>query len=379
MDYPGKIHLIQDDGKLIGMSQSPYESEELLQILLSEYPDLLAGDQINAHAPRIWLLVSQETPLPSEHDGPARWSVDHLFLDQDAIPTIVEVKRSTDTRIRREVVGQMLEYAANATTYWPANDLRLMFERRCVKDGLNPDELLHDFLGEDAEPDDYWGKVETNLKTGMLRMLFVSDKIPEELHRIIEFMNTYMSPAEILGVEIGQYKGKGLKALVSRVVGQTAETQARKTQRKTRQWDDVSFFEQAQRSNRTIEAEGLEKIFRWAVDRTLEIKWGTGWKHGTFSASQRCGDELTQILFASTEGYVEFGFSHYSKSSPFSDLDMRKTLMRRLNDIRGINIQPDKLDKYPRAYLANISASGIDQMLSVYDWFLSEIDRHASD
>ena len=51
-------------------------------------------------------------------DGVERWSVDHLLLDQDAIPTLVEVKRSSDSRIRREVVGQMLDYAANAVTYW---------------------------------------------------------------------------------------------------------------------------------------------------------------------------------------------------------------------------------------------------------------------
>ena len=42
--------------------------------------------------------------IPGNEDGAGRWSVDHLFLDQDAIPTLVEVKRSTDTRIRREVV-----------------------------------------------------------------------------------------------------------------------------------------------------------------------------------------------------------------------------------------------------------------------------------
>jgi hypothetical protein len=57
-----------------------------------------------------------------------RWSVDHLFLDQDAVPTIVEVKRSTDTRIRREVVGQMLDYAANAVVYWPVEAIRAEFE-----------------------------------------------------------------------------------------------------------------------------------------------------------------------------------------------------------------------------------------------------------
>ena len=38
--------------------------------------------------------------------------MDHLYIDQNAWPTLVEVKRSKDTRIRREVVGQMMDYAA---------------------------------------------------------------------------------------------------------------------------------------------------------------------------------------------------------------------------------------------------------------------------
>jgi hypothetical protein len=39
------------------------------------------------------------------------------------VPTLVEVKRSDDTRIRREVVGQMLDYAANGVVYWPGEVL----------------------------------------------------------------------------------------------------------------------------------------------------------------------------------------------------------------------------------------------------------------
>ena len=49
------------------------------------------------------------------------------------MPTLVEVKRSDDTRIRREVVGQMLDYAANGVVYWPAERLRADFESRCAK------------------------------------------------------------------------------------------------------------------------------------------------------------------------------------------------------------------------------------------------------
>src|SRR5262249_30776823 len=71
--------------------------------------------------------------------APARRSLDHLYLDQDAIPTLVEVKRSQDTRIRREVVGQMLDYASNAVVYWPVEEIRKQFEKTCEISGKNPD------------------------------------------------------------------------------------------------------------------------------------------------------------------------------------------------------------------------------------------------
>jgi hypothetical protein len=57
--------------------------------------------------PRRWIVVAREVGLPSEDAGADRWSVAHRLLAPDGIPTLVEVKRSSDTRIRREVVGQM--------------------------------------------------------------------------------------------------------------------------------------------------------------------------------------------------------------------------------------------------------------------------------
>jgi len=83
------VFLIQDDGRLVEMKERLYPSEDLLQELLAKYPNLLAGNQINIDKPRKWLLVSREAALPSEENGANRWSIDHLFLDQDAIPTLV--------------------------------------------------------------------------------------------------------------------------------------------------------------------------------------------------------------------------------------------------------------------------------------------------
>jgi hypothetical protein len=82
--------------------------------------------------------VGREAALPDADDATGRWSVDHLFLDQDAVPTLVEVKRSSDTRIRREVVGQMLDYAANRVVYWPLDQLREFFARHASATAATP-------------------------------------------------------------------------------------------------------------------------------------------------------------------------------------------------------------------------------------------------
>ena len=176
----GGIYLVQG-GDLVEMAEQDYASEARLQELLAKYPNLLAGDQIDSDEPRRWLLVSREVSLASEEDGTGRWSVDHLFLDQDAVPTIVEVKRSTDTRIRREVVGQMLDYAANAVVYWPLETLRARFgESR-----EDPQQDLLDFMDDlSADPEEFWRKVKTNLQAGKVSLIVVADEIPVELRRL---------------------------------------------------------------------------------------------------------------------------------------------------------------------------------------------------
>ncbi len=56
-----KIFLVSEiEDKLTPMIETDYESEDILQVLLSRYPDLLPGDQISPENPRQWLLVSRK-------------------------------------------------------------------------------------------------------------------------------------------------------------------------------------------------------------------------------------------------------------------------------------------------------------------------------
>jgi hypothetical protein len=92
----GKIFLIDEHGEPVKeMAERPYESEEILQRLLEGTPDLLPGEQMNPDAPRNWLLVKRELGVPDGEDKSDRWSVDHLFLDQDGTPTFIECKRAS--------------------------------------------------------------------------------------------------------------------------------------------------------------------------------------------------------------------------------------------------------------------------------------------
>jgi len=59
-------------------------------------------------------------------------------------------------------------------------------------------------------------------------MVFVADKLPDELVRVIEFLNEQMSPAEVLGVEVPQYTDGSTRVLVPRVVGATTTAKTTK-------------------------------------------------------------------------------------------------------------------------------------------------------
>lgn len=219
------IFLIDENGELRELSNQPYDTENALQALLANHPDLLRTKE---DASQRWLLVSREMPIPSSDDSAYRWSVDHLFLDQSGVPTLVEVKRSSDSRIRREVVGQMLDYAANAVAYWPVERIQDAFAKKCETTDLDPDLELEEFLAGDVSAIEYWKKVKTNLQAGRVRLIFVADEIPQELKRIVEFLNEQMDPAEVLALELKQYVEQGAKLLISSIIGQTSQAQQRK-------------------------------------------------------------------------------------------------------------------------------------------------------
>ena len=178
--------------------------------------------------PRRWILITREKGIAERSDSNERWSLDHLIIDQDAVPTLVEVKRGSNREIRREVIGQMLEYAAHAAQTWTATELRQTFENANKEQEVDPNRQLAMLLQADEEPDvdAFWESVATNLAARRLRLLFVADEIPDPLARVVEFLNAQMPHIEVLAVEIKQFRGESLQTLVPRVIGRTASMES---------------------------------------------------------------------------------------------------------------------------------------------------------
>jgi hypothetical protein len=200
-----------------------------------------------------------------------------VFLDEQGVPTLVEVTRSADPNASRELVGQMVDYAANVIAYQDPARLRATLETRCRDQGRDVQDVLREDLGIDMEAGHYWEHVRVNMSVGRLRLIFAADAIPADLRRIVEFMNEQMSPTEVLALEIRQYVEDGGRqhTLVSRLFGWTAAAQRRKGRgpaQATWTWEDFRRilprpqFEVAEALARELEAAIMNRGLDWKAE-----------------------------------------------------------------------------------------------------------------
>lgn len=366
----GSIYVIAESGDLVELTERSYDSETLLQKLLSDHPRLLAGDQINPEDPRRWILIKREKSVPAGDVASGTWYIDHLFLDQAGIPTLVEVKRTANRELRRRVVGQLLDYAANAVVHWPVEEIRARFRQTCEERGVNPQECLEDLLESELEPGDFWQMVKTNLQAGRVRLLFVADAIPTRLRRVVEFLNEQMDPAEVLAVEVPQFAADDLTAMAPRVVGQSMEAVDRKSAAvdQARRWDEQSFVAEFRQRHGQEPTHKLVSLLDWVHEGPLQIQWGAGETYGGFTALY--GDH--KIFYVKIDGKIAFYFQYYKQ--PFEGEERRREFLQRLNEVPDISFPQDAIGGKPSVKLAALREESLDRILDCVRWYLAKVD-----
>ena len=316
---------IRHGGTYVPLTEQKFDAERVLQELIERHPEMLAGDHAD-HGPLI--LVKREAGVADADDSAPRWSLDHLYLDADGVPTLVEVKRSSDTRARREVVAQMLDYAANAKTSFNVGQLRAWLDEAALLAGTSADQALRDVLGVD-DVDDFWQTVATNLAAERMRLLFVADRIAPELRRIIEYLNGQMERTDLLAIEVTQYTDAtgDHQTIVPRVIGDTERAKAVKGKRRTKM--DRQRLISALRETDGDGATAAEELLAWGERHPyLEVQWKSAANLGVPGQQP-----LLRVFADGTVGVIVNTLRHAETAW---DDDRVEQFLRRLEAVEGV-------------------------------------------
>jgi hypothetical protein len=372
-------------GELVAMDATSYATEDELQGFIADHPEILAstlsaGDQVTA-----WLLIRRELAIMMEEgDDRTRWSLDHLFIDGDGVPTLVEVKRSSDPRARREVIAQMLDYAASFRHYWTAEALRTVWGDSVALAGGQRAEVMESFLQSTtfADEDSFWGEVQTRIAANQLRLVFVGDRFSPHLVRIIEYLNEQLLTTEVVGVEVVPHADAemALVAYVPTVRGRTASVPRAKSTAERRTPQD--FDEMLRENHGELAVQSVREL----VDRVASF--GGFSTFGTDARNPRLfinfktngvGKVYWPLEFNSRPGTVAIQLRWLANHPAFASESCRTEIVARVSKAVGTVIDVPRPDGFPGFPVRALSAPGVVEGLAeVLHWMTEMADAEST-
>ena len=346
-----RVYSVAQDRSTSAFTPLHCKNEELeLQNLLHKNLDLIPGDQIDPENPRRWLLVKREMIVEDPGTAEGRWSLDFLIVDQDGIPTLVECKRFKDTRARREVIGQMFDYAANASFYLSRDTLLQYLEERARDRGIEIEELI-----ASLEPvsgtflDSFLELIENNINQGQLRLVFFMEQSSPELRSIIAFLNSQMERTEVCLVEANQFQNGETRVVVPTLWGYTE--QARRVKRTVtvqksgarRAWNAENFRADVIRRLDNAAAQAVLAFLDFCKNLPgTELKWGSGKDRGSFSLAHRSTSQRS-LLTVLSDGVLWLNFNWLNQTE--SARLLRDSLLRHLSSIPLLAVNDQNTDE----------------------------------
>lgn len=185
-----------------------------IQTLVHTYPACLPIAEIDP-------VFLGAVPICTELNTPAG-AIDNFMVTPSGLPVLVECKLWRNPEARREVVGQILDYAKELSR-WSSSDLQREVSARLKRDG-NP--LLELVRRTDPAVDEiqFNDALTSNLRRGRFLLLIVGDGIREGVEAIAEYLTMHAGLHFSLGlVELPIYEmPDGNRLVAPRVLARTS-------------------------------------------------------------------------------------------------------------------------------------------------------------
>lgn len=188
-------------------------SEAAIQELIHRFPTCLPIAEIDP-------LFLNAVPICRELSTPAG-AIDNFLVTPSGLPVLVECKLWRNPEGRREVIGQILDYAKELAL-WTSSDLQRETARRLGRDGNAVLDLVR-AAGHEVDEIDFNDALTLNLRRGRFLLLIVGDGIRVGVETITEYLQGHSGLHFTLGlVELPVYQvTDGARIVVPRVLAKT--------------------------------------------------------------------------------------------------------------------------------------------------------------
>lgn len=372
-----------ESGALVPLDAGQFSREDELQRLLAEHPEILSSALGTTGTEERWLLIRRELPIGlDDEDERTRWSLDHLFIDGQGMPTLVEVKRSSDPRARREVVAQMLDYAASFRGHWRGGRLQAWWEDSVRDAGRDVDDELDRFLEttDFEDPQAFWAEVETKVAANRFRLLFVADRLSVGLVRIIEYLNEQMQTTEVVGVEILPHLGggnaNGLVAYAPAVRGRTTAVSTTKAPSERRTREEFNELLRARHGDASVHA--VDELVTTAEANGGFISIGKDARSPQLFFNFRStgtGRAFWPLGIKSRAGKVALQLRWLAHHPAFEDEDRRAAYVDRMQKAVDVEFESLRLDGFPGFPVELLTRDGVvGRVAEVLAWTVTQTE-----
>lgn len=283
------------------LSQAKYSNEAHLQELLNDSPDLIPTQDISEGKSSIKLSV-REIGLPGSG------STDIIGLDELGNIYLIETKLAKNPEVKREVIGQILEYASFlwGKTYEEFDALIK------GKNGQYISEFFESKKYKDWEEESFRQTIKSNLANGAFTLFIVVDEINDELRRTIEFLNHRLN-IEIYALVLRYFKeGDSVEIMIPQVFGSKPVVRTSSATRNSKIWDQGSFFKDAEEYLNVHELKILKNLYEF-TNKESSIKFGTGATSGSFAFRSTYQEVPLTIFEIRSTGTIHFYISSILK------------------------------------------------------------------
>lgn len=165
-------------------------TEAWIQDIVQRHPECLPIEEIDP-------VFAGPVPICTELNTNVG-RIDNFLVTPSGLPVLVECKLWRNPEGRREVVGQILDYAKELAR-WSSSDLQREVSRRCPGDGNPLLRLLKD-AGHTVDEIAFNDALTHNLRKGRFLLLIVGDGIREGVETIAEYLQRHLGLHFSLGL-----------------------------------------------------------------------------------------------------------------------------------------------------------------------------------